>query len=262
MAQVVALIQARMSSTRLPGKVLKPLLGQPMIGRLLERVQRCRTIDRLAVITSTEESDAPLAAYVQSLGVDCYRGSLQDVLDRYYQAAKKYEATHVVRITGDCPLLDPVLTDEVVRLLLEGPYDITASGACDTYPDGLDVTALTMKALTEGWEKAELPSEREHVTSYHFTRPQRYRCGVVHCPEKLGHIRLSVDEPEDFQLAERIFQALYPENPQFSFADVWALLQQHPQWLQGNAHIPINEGYQKSLREDEQYLRRKQERQE
>ena len=127
---------------------------------------------------------------------------------------------------------------------------------------GCGYTGASRPSPGQGWQNAELPSEREHVTSYHFTRPQSYRCGVVHCPEKLGHVRLSVDEPEDFQLAERIFQALCPEKPHFSFADVWTLLQQHPQWLQGNAHIPINEGYQKSLREDEQYLRSKQERQE
>ncbi|HWR41103.1 MAG TPA: glycosyltransferase family protein [Patescibacteria group bacterium] len=258
-SNVVAVIQARMSSSRLPGKVLQPILGRPMLDWMIERVKRSRNIDQLVLATSREESDNPLAEYCQDKGIECFRGSLDDVLDRFYQAALQYRADHIVRLTADCPLLDPALLDQVIALHLDGSYDISCSGACDTFPDGMDVSVVTFAALARTWQEAVLPSEREHVTSYMFNHPERYLLGVVHHTEKLGHWRWSVDEPEDFDLVSRIFAALCPVKSDFGFADICAFIRRNPEVLDLNRHIIINAGYQKSLAKDEEYLREQRE---
>lgn len=251
---VLAVIQARMSSVRLPGKVLRLIMGRPMLELMVERVRRCRMIDRVIVATSEDESDDPLQEFCENSGIDCFRGSLHDVLDRFYQTARVYQAANIVRLTGDCPVIDPELTDKVIALHLQGGYDISALGACDTYPDGLDVSVVTFAALEKTWREASLPSEREHVTSHIFNHPEVYSCGVIQHEQKLGHLRWSVDEPADFELITRIYQELYPENPGFLFADILQLLNRQPDLMNVNAHIMINEGYQKSLKQDAAYL--------
>ena len=162
--RVIAIIQARMSSTRLPGKVLMPLAGQPVLGHVVERIRACQTIADVVVATSSDATDDDIEAWCKSVGVSCYRGSLNDVLDRYYQAGLLHAADAVVRITADCPAIDPTIVDEVVHGYLAGGYEFY--GLAGEFPDGLDCTVFAFSALARAWREAALPSEREHVGPY------------------------------------------------------------------------------------------------
>jgi len=146
---ILAILQARTSSSRLPGKVLKPILGKPMLLLQIERVRRARKIDKLVVATSNDPSDDGIEALCKQHGIDCFRGSLNDVLDRFYRAALTYNPEHIVRLTGDCPLIDPELVDSIIDMHLEGNYDYTSNAIQMTFPDGLDVEILTIKVLKE-----------------------------------------------------------------------------------------------------------------
>lgn len=248
---MLAILQARCSSSRLPGKVLKPLLGEPMIARHIERLRRAKRIDRLLVATSAEVSDDPLAALCTKLNVDCFRGSLNDVLDRFYQAANAFPSEHLLRLTGDCPLADHDIIDACIDFHLAGDYDYTSNALQASFPDGLDVEVLRFRCLEEAWREAQLPSEREHVTSFIYHHPERYRIGHYRQARDLSWLRWTVDRPEDFQLVDAIYSALYPQNPAFSTADVLALLARHPELADINADPTRNEGYLQSLLTDQ-----------
>jgi len=240
--RVVAILQARMSSTRLPGKVMKPILSRPMLARQLERLRRCAALDGLVVATSDRADDDPIAALCAEEGVACFRGSLADVLDRFTQCARKYKADHVVRLTGDCPLTDPAMVDELVRFYLEHDFDYAANCRPPTLPDGLDAEIFTAAALEEAWREARDPFEREHVVPYIIRRPERFRMGNWVWPEDLSGLRWTVDEPEDLAFVTRVYEALYPVKPDFGFADVLALLAEHPELADMNSRFERNEG--------------------
>src|SRR5262245_37090128 len=172
---ILGILQARVSSRRLPGKVLKPILGRPMLERQSERLRRAHRLDKLVVATSTDASDDAIAALCESLPLDCFRGALDDVLDRFYQAAKRYSADTVVRLTGDCPLADPSVIDELILLHESGGYDYTSNTLTRSYPDGLDAEVAQMRCLEAAWHEAALPSEREHVTPFIYRDPERFR---------------------------------------------------------------------------------------
>ncbi len=250
---MLAILQARCSSNRLPGKVLKPLLGEPMIARQIERLRRSRRISRLLVATSTETSDDPLATLCGDLNVGCFRGSLDDVLDRFYQAAKTFPTEHLVRLTGDCPLADPELIDKTVDFHISGNYDYTSNALQPTFPDGLDVEVFRFSCLEEAWLEAQLPSEREHVTPFLYHRPERYRIGSYRQDTDLSGLRWTVDGAQDFRLIEAIYTALYPTRPAFTTADIIALLARRPELANINADLTRNQGYLKSLLADEQF---------
>lgn len=252
----LAILQARMSSNRLPGKALEPLHGEPMLGRQLERVQRARNIDQLVVATSVDASDDPLADYVLRRGVDVFRGELDDVLDRFYHAACTYGAEDIVRLTGDCPLADPTLIDQIIELYRQGGYDIVTNTVAFTYPDGLDAWAFSFDALEQAWREAELPSHREHVTLFMQWNPRRFRVGSVESGRDLSALRWTVDEPGDLRFMEAVYGALYDAKPDFSTDDVLALLARQPELADINAHYVRNEGLQRSLEEDEAWRRR------
>lgn len=247
---MLAILQARCSSSRLPGKVLKPILGEPMIARHIERLRRSQRISRLLVATSVETSDDALATLCAQLQVDCFRGSLNDVLDRFYLAAQAVPSEHLLRLTGDCPLADHEIIDACIDFHLAGDYDYTSNALQASFPDGLDVEVLRFSCLVEAWQEATLPSEREHVTSFIYRRPERYRIGHYRQARDLSWLRWTVDRPEDFQLVEAIYSALYPQNPSFSTADILALLARHPELARINADITRNEGYLQSLLAD------------
>lgn len=247
---MLALLQARTSSSRLPGKVLKPILGEPMLARHIERLRRATRIGQLLVATSTEASDDALATLCATLGVHCHRGSLNDVLDRFYQAALPYAPDHVIRLTGDCPLADPAVIDACIDFHLAGDYDYTTNALQPTFPDGLDVEVFRFRCLEEAWKEATLTSEREHVTPFIHQRPARYRIGHYKQARDLSWLRWTVDQPEDFEVVERIYAALYPHNPAFTTDDILAFLGAHPEIARLNADITRNEGYLKSLAAD------------
>lgn len=252
---ILAILQARVSSSRLPGKVMLPLLGQPMLARQLERVRRATLVDQLMVATSVDASDDPVAQLCAQIGAACYRGQLDDVLDRFYQAALPYRPEYVVRLTGDCPLADPALIDRVIRLCLESGCDhVSNGGEPTTFPDGLDVEVLRFSALEQAWHEARLPSEREHVTPFIYNHPERFRLAQYKNPVDLSHLRWTVDEPDDFELVRIIYETLYPQQPEFGTDAILALLRARPELATFNTGHRRNEGYAKSLLQDQAHL--------
>jgi spore coat polysaccharide biosynthesis protein SpsF len=251
---ILAILQARASSTRLPGKVLKPILGRPMLALQIERVGRSRRIDKLLVATSLDTSDDPIAALCRESGVSCFRGSLDDVLDRFYQAAAELKPASVVRLTGDCPLADPVVIDQLIQLHIARRDDYTSNTLTRTFPDGLDAEVMRFACLETAWREAALPSEREHVTPFIYHHSQRFKLGGLNQADDLSHWRWVVDEPADFAFISRIYEALYPTNPAFTTADVLKLLRENPDIAALMGRAKTNEGYEKSLAADAAYL--------
>jgi len=226
--QVLAILQARTTSTRLPGKVLRKILGSPMLELQLERMHHARCVDRIVVATSEHASDDDIANLCGTVGVACFRGSLDDVLDRYYQAAAQYNARHVVRMTADCPVADPRIMDAAVMLHLKEENDYTRTGVTAGWPDGLDVEIIRHGVLQATWMEAHTPGEREHVTVFIKNHPERFRIGHLASPVDYSGQRWTVDTPEDFSFITRIYENLYPNHPQFGMEDILNLLRQHP----------------------------------
>jgi spore coat polysaccharide biosynthesis protein SpsF len=252
---ILSIIQARYSSSRLPGKVLKPILGKPMLLRQIERINRAKRIDRLVVATSVDKSDNEIENICRINNIVCFRGSLDDVLDRFYQAALQYNPEHIVRLTGDCPLADPEVIDAIIKMHVEGGYDYTSNCIKMTFPDGLDTEVFTFKALRVAWEEACLPSHREHVTQFFHKNPERYQLGSYTNNVDLSHLRWTVDEELDFILVTKIYEALYPEKSDFTTEDILKLLDEKPELKTINSAYKCNEGLAKSLRADEDYLK-------
>lgn len=250
--KTAAIIQARMGSTRLPGKVLMKILERPLLLLMVERVRRARTIDQIVIATTTGAEDDELASAAASWGLPVFRGNRDDVLDRYYQAAVRHDSAVVVRVTGDCPCIDPGVIDETVAFYLANRdrYDYVANTNPPTYPDGMDTEVLPFSILEQAWNEARLPSEREHVTSYVRKRPEQFRIGNVVAADNRSDLRLTVDEPSDLEVMRRIFERLYPKNPGFSLRDIMDLLDRDPDIVRINAGIQRDEGYAKSLLKD------------
>lgn len=254
---IMAILQARFSSTRFPGKVLKPILGKPMLLLQIERVRRVQGIDRFVLATSTHPSDDEVARICREAGLTVFRGSLDDVLDRLFQAAQRARPDHVVRLTGDCPLTDADLIDRAIDFHVRGNFDYSSNTIEPTWPDGLDVEVVRFFCLEQAWREAILPSEREHVTSFIYTRPERFRIGNLKNNVDLSALRWTVDEPADFELVRTIYEALYPVNPAFGTSDILALLEKRPQLEMINKGFQRNAGYMKSLYEDASFLKKK-----
>jgi spore coat polysaccharide biosynthesis protein SpsF len=252
----VAILQARCSSSRLPGKVLKPILGTPMLAHQLARLGAVTHIDKLVVATSTDATDDPLVELCERAGVSCFRGDLNDVLDRYYQAARAEAPDHVVRLTGDCPLTDPEVIDQLMDFYHEGGYDYASNTIKPTFPHGLDCEVFSFAALEEAWREARLPSQREHVTPFIKTQPERYRLGLFQHEPDLSHLRWTVDEPSDFAFVTRVYERLYSAMPNFRTRDVLRLLEREPELASINASVIRDEGYKKSLQQDAEYQSR------
>jgi spore coat polysaccharide biosynthesis protein SpsF len=249
---IVGILQARMSSTRLPGKVLLPLLGRPMLERQIERVRRSRRVDRLVIATTVDPTDDAIVSLASELAVECYRGSAEDVLDRYFQVAALLRPSHVVRLTADCPLADCRLIDRAVDFALTGGFDYASNTLRPTWPDGLDVEVITFAALETAWREARGPVEREHVTPFIVARPERFRHGSLEGDADLSAMRWTVDEPSDFEFVSRVYEALYPQDPAFTTEDIVVLLGQRLELMNINQGIERNEGLRLSI---EKYAR-------
>lgn len=238
--KTIAIIQARMSSTRLPGKVLKLASGRTMLERMVERVKQAKTLDKVIVATTIDPSDDKLERFCHQHGIEVFRGSLQDVLDRYYLVAKLHQAEIVVRLTGDCPLIDPALIDDVVNALTAQNADF----ACNrlpppfsrTYPIGLDVEACTFGALEKAWENAVEKYEREHVLPYLYVVPGRFKVIQLDNTDDLGHLRWTLDTPEDLLLLRKIYRHFGGRND-FSWLDVLDLSNKQPGMFRVNAAV-------------------------
>jgi len=247
--KVVAIVQARMGSTRLPGKIMREVNGKPLIGYLLERLGRVKNIEQIVLATSVDPQNDLVEAFVRRQGLEVFRGEEQDVLDRFYQAAKVFNAEVVVRICGDCPLLAPEVVEQTVALFLEKDVDYVSNTLNRTYPDGLDVEVFSFAVLECAWKEARLPSEREHVTPFMTKSPDVSRLNVSQETDHSDE-RWTVDLPGDLELITFVLNQLYPENPNFSLSDVLRLKDENPQIFKVNSMIKLNEGYQKSLEED------------
>lgn len=248
---ILAILQARMSSTRLPGKVLKPLLGEPMLLRQIERVKRSREIHQILVATTVDVSDDPIVKLCKEQRIECFRGHATDCLNRFFEAAKKSQPQDIVRLTGDCPLACPDIIDDVIRFYREGAYDYASNTLECTFPDGLDVEVFSRAALQKAHEKALLPSEREHVTPYFYKNPVLFKLGNFRGAQDLSRLRLTVDTAEDFIVVKKIYEALYPKNPQFGYDAILEFFKTNPLIAKINNHNMRNEGYVKSLAEDQ-----------
>lgn len=249
---VIAVIQARLGSSRLPGKVLKEILGKPMLELMVDRLKQSRTIDKIIIATTDRPEDKKIVDFGKKIGIDVFRGSENDVLDRYFQAVKNLGAETIVRITGDCPLMDPEILDSVVGFYQKNKkeFDYASNVRPPTFPDGMDVEVFSFEALEKVWHLAKLPSEREHVTAYIANHPEIFRIGNISSKKDLSDIRLTVDNEEDFILIKEIFQLLYKDNKNFNLKDILNLFESRPELLLINRHIERNEGYLKSLKKD------------
>jgi spore coat polysaccharide biosynthesis protein SpsF len=237
--KVAAIIQARMGSTRLPGKVLKKVLGKTLLEYQIERVKRAKTIDEIIIATTTKESDAPIVQLCQQLSIPYYRGSEEDVLSRYYEAATEFGVDVVVRLTSDCPIIDPNVIDKVVEHYLENKdqYDYVSNTLTRTYPRGLDTEVMSYEVLKRAYEEAKELMYREHVTAYIYHHPDQFRlCNVSNEKDESKH-RWTVDTEEDFLLIKNILETLYPINPLFTLEDVIQILRDKPKWIEINAHV-------------------------
>lgn len=247
------IVQARLSSSRLPRKVLADVGGRPMLARQLERLGRCRVPGKLIVATTTSPDDQAIVDLCQQEKVACTRGSLTDVLDRYYQAAQAHQLEVVVRVTADCPVIDPAVVDEIVTAFREHRLDYAANTAPpdgSTYPDGMDVEVFSMTALERAWREADKPSEREHVTFHFWKNPDRFKTQRFDLPRDLSALRLTVDYPADLEVVRAIYAGLYQTNPSFSLADIVRFLEEHPAVVSKNATIVRNEGWKPALESD------------
>ena len=252
--KTVGIIQARMGSTRLPGKILTPILGEPMLARMIERVKRAQKLDAIVVATTDKVEDDATAELAQKCGIGVFRGNEKDVLDRFYNAAKEAGADVVMRLTGDCPLMDPAVIDIVAEHFEAAGGSIDYTSTPRNYPEGLDTEIFTFTALTEASENAKLPSEREHVTPYIKNHPERFTCeSWTEGEGDYSTMHWSVDTQADFDFVTEIFEQLYPSNPGFSKDDILALLSEHPEYLEINKGGTGYEGLAKSLKEDESF---------
>lgn len=236
---VCAIVQARMTSTRLPGKVLKLVMGKPLLAYQVERIRRSGTLDQIVIATTVNESDQPIVELCELLSVPYVRGSEHDVLSRYYHAAVAHHVDVIVRITSDCPLIDPVEIDRVVGFYSShaSRYDYVANGLEKSYPLGMSCEVFPYRVLEEASLAAKDPLEREHVTLFIKRHPDRYRLGNVRYREDQSHHRWTVDTEADFQLVKKMIEALYPKKPNFSIEDCLALLEENPEWQGINAHV-------------------------
>jgi spore coat polysaccharide biosynthesis protein SpsF len=250
--KVVGILQARMGSSRLPGKVLMQAAGMPLIWHMVNRVRRASRLDELWLATSVDPANDPLADEMDSAGIPVFRGSEDDVLSRFSAVAEKTGADWIVRLTGDCPLHDPEIIDAVTSYAVAHAdcFDYVSNCLQPTYPDGLDVEVFTQDALSRAAREATTSLQREHVTPFihrYHDGPGPFRVGHFVGPRDFSHLRWTVDEPEDYQVVKEIFEALYPVNPEFGWLDVLDLVTRRPELIVGNSKIVRNEGFLKAL---------------
>ena len=250
--QPVAIIQARMGSRRLPGKVLREICGKPMLWHVIRRVRQVRMIEQIVVATSSQPIDSPIRDFCGANGITCYAGSEQDVLDRFYRAAQSSSADPIIRLTGDCPFVDPQVVSKLLVLFSGGEYDhvgvATGAGALfltgGQYPDGLDCECFTKAALETAWKEATLTSDREHVTPFIWRNTRRFKVGSLKAIDNYGQYRWVVDNEADFALVSRVYEALYPSNEYFLMQDILEFLAKHPEVADLNQSYVGYEGYE------------------
>jgi len=235
-----------MGSSRFPGKTMSELAGHPMLRHVADRVKRARLIDRVVVATTDHAADDPIAQFCEREAIACFRGSESDVLDRFYQAARKHEADAVVRVTADCPLIDPEVVDKVVERYEKGDCDYACNVLRYTYPDGLDTEVFSFTSLERSWREAKNPADREHVTLYLVNGTFRTVNVESEIPVPPGEYRWTVDYPSDLEFVRKIYSELSGRG-RFGFKEVLQLLKERPDLAATQTEVISNEGYYKSL---------------
>jgi spore coat polysaccharide biosynthesis protein SpsF len=240
-----------MGSTRLPGKVMMPVLGKPLLQLQLERLKRIPDVDQIIVATSQKEEEKPIIDLVhEDHDIELFRGSENDVLDRYYRTACFFEVDIIMRITSDCPLIDPEVSHQILKKFLDykGSADYVSNAFPRSYPRGLDTEVFSFQALETAYKESTLTPDREHVTPYIWRQPQRFRMANVTYETDFSHLRWTVDTPEDFELINKIYTSLYSLKPLFCLKDCLDLLKVHPDWGKISSHIE-----QKSIHDEYRY---------
>ena len=256
MSNTVCIIQARMGSTRLPKKVMMNVENQkPVLYFVIKQLQECKLIDKIIVATTINEEDDVIVNYSKNLGMDCFRGSSKDVLDRYYKCAKEYSVSTIVRIPCDKPLIDPEIVDMMIDAFKNNSCDyMTNFFPIPTYPSGTEVEIFTMKALKNAWKNAKLPSEKEHVTGYFTNNENKFKIKNIKNLENFSHLRWAVDRKEDLELV-RIIVSKIKKRPILT-RDIVDLFKKEPELIKINENVNKEEGNLKSLKEDEEFLKK------
>jgi len=234
--KITAIVQARMGSTRLHGKVLMDLGGKTVLARVVERLRRATRVDEIVIATTDSAADNAIVRECHRLKASCFRGSEYDVLDRYYQAARVFAAAAVVRITSDCPVIDPHLVDETIRAFREQRCDYASNAFPRTYPRGLDTEVFTSGALKQAWHDAQQPYEREHVTPYLYEHPELFRLVSQRGHTDYSQYRWTLDTPEDLELLRAIY-ARFDNGDDFSWGEVIQLMEREPELAELNSHV-------------------------
>ena len=248
------IIQARMGSSRLPGKALmKSDSGKPLLYYVINQLRYCSKVKNLVIATTTNQEDDEIEKFANDNSVNIFRGKEKDVLDRYFQCAKKYSFSTIVRITADCPLIDPQIVDKVIGKFFSGNYDFATNTLTRTFPIGTDVEVFSFSALNRAWENTQLPSEREHVTPY-LRKEENFKIINVENDKNISNLRLTVDRIEDFELIKQILNNI-SINP-IHLEDVLELFSRKPELIEINKHINHNEGFNKSLEEDKEFIKK------
>jgi spore coat polysaccharide biosynthesis protein SpsF len=237
-----------MGSSRLPGKVIKPILGRPMLGYIVRRLRAAPAIDEVVAAVPDDAANEPLRRFCRHDGITVFEGSENDVLDRFYQTARFHRADTVIRITADCPLVDPEVIGRLIARYKSGGYDYfaVAAGAdamrltSGRFPDGLDAECFSFSVLEQAWQEVTDPLDREHVTRFIWRQKDRFNCGQLYSDADYSHLRLTVDHLNDFALIEKIYEALYNEKRIFLFSDVVDLLERKVELGKLNADVVHN----------------------
>lgn len=231
MTKIVATIECRMTSSRLPGKILLPACGKPLLELMIERLQRVPQLDDIVIATTTNSQDDCLSDIATKMGTGFFRGSEHDVLARVLGAARAAKADLIVEMTSDCPLMDPVESTKVIQKFLDGSYDYVSNVLTRSYPRGMETQIFPTRVLSEVDQITRDPADRENVSLYIYEHPERFILGNVMAPPELAdpEQRMTLDYPEDYQLIKTVFEALYPSNPEFSLYDVMSFLRAHPE---------------------------------
>ena len=250
MKNVIALIQARTGARRLRNKVLLDLCGTTVLEHVVNRVSRAKTVDEVVVVTTIRKEDLKIIELMSRKGIRVLCGSEDDVLDRYYQAARLLNAQHIVRITADCPVIDADVIDQVVNCYFKCKADYCSNALSQTFPDGMDVEVFSFEALAKAWKNAKLSSQREHVTPYIRNNRRLFKVVAFDNPSNLGAHRWTLDEKKDYMFLKKLFNGLYRKNIYFGMNDILEFLEKNPKLVNINAAITRNEGYIRSLRND------------
>ena len=236
---ITTIIQARTGSARLPEKVLKMVEEKTFLEHMIERVRHAKQLDEIIIATTQKREDDAIAFLAENLGIKVFRGSEKDVLERYYKAALESSSDHIVRLTGDCPLLDPEVVNRVVDFYLKSldHYDYVSNVNPRTYPHGMDVEVFSFGALAKSYKESKDLTEREHVTPYIRNNPGIFRIGNVVYDEDLSYLRLTLDYPEDLEVITNVFRELYPKNNFFGLEDILTLHRQKPDIFLANSRF-------------------------